>query len=73
MEIFSNPFSNAFNIKITNTKSADYELKILNIIGEVIYVENGNLDKGKQLLTIPFHHNNGVYFVQIHIDYVKIE
>jgi subtilisin family serine protease len=67
MEIFPNPFSNAFNIKITNTKSADYELKILNIIGEVIYVENGKLDKGKQLLTIPFHHNNGVYFVQMRI------
>lgn len=67
MKIFPNPFSDVFNIKITNAKRADYELKILNIIGEVIYVENGNLDKGKQLLTIPFHHNNGVYFVQMRI------
>ena len=67
VEIFPNPFTTNFNIKVSTNQSNDYELKIFNTIGEIIYLKNGHLDNGKHLLNIPFHQKNGIYIVQLRI------
>lgn len=67
VEISPNPFKDAFNVKIMMTTSSNYELKVFNMIGTVVYTENGNLSKGKHLRNIPVTENSGLYIVQIRL------
>lgn len=67
IEVFPNPFEDAFNLKILTATPNDYELKVFNTIGAVVYADNGNFSNGKHLLNIPIKENSGLYLIQIRI------
>jgi hypothetical protein len=48
VNIFPNPFKNNFNLNIHLTQSDEFSLTVFNATGQLIYTQNGQLDKGKK-------------------------
>lgn len=59
-EIFPNPTSGIFNLKFDN--SYDINIKIYNVLGEVVYQRDNIMDSEIQLY---LNQPNGIYFVEV--------
>ena len=69
LEVFPNPSRDVFNIEFTSESKQSIEVKIINVIGEVVYTENleqfvGEYTKQVDLAT----YTKGIYFLEITTD-----
>lgn len=66
LEIYPNPTSGKFNININANELINAELKVIDIVGKVIYYQNKLNVLGTQSVNIDLsEHPSGIYFVQI--------
>ncbi|MBT4217376.1 MAG: T9SS type A sorting domain-containing protein, partial [Flavobacteriales bacterium] len=67
--IYPNPSQDVFNVEFNSLSRQDLELRIINVIGEVIYTENLNEFVGAYTKQVDLStYTNGVYFLQITTD-----
>ena len=69
LNIYPNPSKDMFNIEFTSSSRQSLEVRIINIIGEVVYTKNleqfvGEYNKQVDLAT----YTKGVYFLEIETD-----
>jgi hypothetical protein len=67
VNIFPNPFKNNFNLNIHLTQSDEFSLTVFNATGQLIYTQNGQLDRGKHQLNVPINQANGLYIVRLQV------
>jgi subtilisin family serine protease len=67
VNISPNPFKNNFNLNIHLAKSDEFSLTVFNATGQLIYTQNGQLDKGKHQLNVPINQANGLYIVRLQV------
>ena len=66
LEVYPNPSRDIFNVTFTSEDAQDLEVRIINIVGEVVYTENleqfvGEYTKQVDLAT----YTKGIYFLEI--------
>ena len=66
LEVYPNPSRDIFNVSFTSEDAQDLEVRIINVVGEVVYTENleqfiGEYTKQVNLAT----YTKGVYFLEI--------
>jgi hypothetical protein len=69
LDVYPNPSRDIFNVTFTSEDAQDLEVRIINVIGEVVYTENleqfvGEYTKQVDLAT----YTKGVYFLEITTD-----
>ena len=69
LDVYPNPSRDVFNVSFTSEDVQNLEVRIINVIGEVVYTENliefvGEYTKQVDLLT----YTKGVYFLEITTD-----
>lgn len=67
VNIFPNPFKNDFNLNIHLTQRDEFSLMVFNATGQLIYIQNGQLDMGKHQLNVPINQVNGLYIVRLQV------
>ena len=66
LSIYPNPSRDIFNVSFTSVDKQDLEVRVINVVGEVVYTENleqfvGEYTKAIDLAT----YTKGVYFLEI--------
>jgi len=66
LDVYPNPSRNLFNVSFTSEDVQDLEVRVLNIVGEVVFTESleqfvGEYTKAIDLAT----YTKGVYFLEI--------
>jgi hypothetical protein len=66
LDVYPNPSRDIFNVTFTSEDAQDLEVRVLNIVGEVVYTENleqfvGEYTKAIDLAT----YTKGIYFLEI--------
>ena len=66
LEIYPNPSRDIFNVSFTSEIKQDLEVRVINVVGEVVYTENleqfvGEYAKQVDLAT----YTKGIYFLEI--------
>ena len=69
LDVYPNPSRDVFNVSFTSEDVQNLEVRIINVIGEVVYTENliefvGEYTKQVNLIT----YTKGVYFLEITTD-----
>ena len=66
ISIFPNPSENVFNIEFTSSLRDDIQLQIINLVGEVIYIENVKNHIGDYRISINLEdYSSGIYLLEI--------
>ena len=66
LEIYPNPSDNLFNISFSSDEIQDLKIRILNVIGAEVYVENKEEFVGEYTKQISLHsYRKGIYFLEI--------
>jgi len=61
-----NPSKNIFNITFSSTTNSDIKIKIVNLIGKIVFIENLQQFNGEYSNQINLQENSkGVYFLEI--------
>jgi hypothetical protein len=69
IQIFPNPSNNVFNIEFNSLRSQDLEVRIINSIGEIVYVENLKNLIGEYRNSISLEeYSKGVYLLELDTD-----
>ena len=65
-KIYPNPSSDIFNVEFSSNNKKTIEVKIMNLIGEIIFIDNLNKFNGeyKQTINLVFY-SKGIYLLQI--------
>ena len=66
LDVYPNPSRDTFNVSFTSEDAQDLEVRVINVVGEVVYTENleqftGEYNKEIDLVT----YTKGVYFLEI--------
>jgi hypothetical protein len=66
LDVYPNPSRDIFNVTFTSEDAQDLEVRVLNVVGEVVYTENlqqfvGEYTKAIDLAT----YTKGIYFLEI--------
>ena len=69
LDVYPNPSRDVFNVTFTSEDVQDLEVRVVNIVGEIVYTENlqqfvGEYTKSIDLAT----YTKGVYFLEITTD-----
>jgi len=68
-EAFPNPSRDVFNVKFTSLVRQDLEVRIINSIGEIVYIDNINNHIGEYSNSINLeNHSKGVYLLELDTD-----
>jgi hypothetical protein len=66
LDVYPNPSRDVFNIRFISEKIQDLSVRVLSIIGEVVYEEKANQFIGEYTKQIDLTDNSkGVYFLEI--------
>ncbi|SVD36868.1 uncharacterized protein METZ01_LOCUS389722, partial [marine metagenome] len=69
IQIFPNPSKNVFNVEFTSLVRQDLEVRIINSIGEIVYIDNINNHIGEYSNSINLeNHSKGVYLLELDTD-----
>jgi len=70
IKVYPNPFSNYTNIAITTEEVSHIQLKMYNIIGELVYQSDEGIHAaGEQLIKVNGENlRNGIYFIQLMVN-----
>ena len=71
--VFPNPSDKFFNIQFNSEVSQDFELRILNYLGELIYFDAVKNHIGEYNQTLDFsNYSKAIYFLEIQTEYGTI-
>ncbi|MBU46123.1 MAG: hypothetical protein CMD28_01705, partial [Flavobacteriales bacterium] len=66
LDVYPNPSKNVFNVTFTSEDVQDLEVRVINIVGDVIYTENLQQFVGEYTKSIDLAaYTKGVYFLEI--------
>ena len=66
LDVYPNPSRDIFNVTFTSEDAQDLEVRVLNIVGEVVYTENLQQFVGEYTKQIDLSNNaKGIYFLEI--------
>ena len=66
LNIYPNPSRDIFNIEFTSLVRQELEVRVINSIGEVVYIDNINNHIGKYINSISLEESSkGIYFLEI--------
>ena len=66
LDVYPNPSRDIFNIRFVSDKVQDLSVRVVNIMGEVVYQEQANQFIGEYTKQIDLAGNSkGVYFLEI--------
>ena len=66
LDIYPNPSRDVFNVTFTSDESQDLEVRIINVVGEVVYSENLNEFTGEYTKQVDLTtYTKGIYFLEI--------
>ena len=66
LDVYPNPSRDIFNIRFVSEKIQDLSIRVVNIIGEVVYKENASQFIGEYTKKIDLVNNSkGIYFIEI--------
>jgi hypothetical protein len=69
LEIYPNPSRDIFNITFTSNEKQDLEIRILNVIGEIIFIESKQQFVGEYTKQIDLkEYPKAIYFLEIETD-----
>ena len=69
LTIYPNPSEDVFNVEFTSLVSQDLELRIINSIGEIVYIDNVNNHIGEYSTSISLEkYSKAIYFLEIQTD-----
>lgn len=73
IEVFPNPINGKFNLDITDRSIAKINIKIYNVLGNIVFVEydfqlNGKLHKTIDISTLP----KGIYHLKVESDNISV-
>jgi len=69
LDVYPNPSRDIFNVTFTSEDVQDLEVRVMNVIGEVVYTENLNKFVGEYTKQIDLQsYTKGVYFLEITTD-----
>ena len=67
--IYPNPSQDVFHIEFTSLIRQDLDLRIINFIGEIVYVDDVNNHIGEYSYSISLEkYSKAIYFLEIHTD-----
>ncbi len=66
LDVYPNPSRDVFNITFTSEEVQDLQLRVLNVIGEIIYTQDLQQFVGEYVKQVDLHqHTKGIYFLEI--------
>ena len=66
MKMYPNPASNLVNITFSSEESANAVVSVMNLMGQIVYNENVDIQEGYNMVTVPVNNfRSGVYMVNI--------
>ena len=69
-EIYPNPSTGLFNIKIEAQNNEEAQIRVTNQLGQLVHSENRTALKGINSLSIDLNNQeNGVYFISLQLGY----
>jgi len=69
LTIYPNPSEDIFNVEFTSLVRQDLELRIINSIGEIVYIDNVNNHIGQYSNSISLEeYSKAIYFLEIQTD-----
>ena len=69
LDVYPNPSRDIFNVSFTSEDVQDLDVRIINVIGEVVYTENLNKFVGEYTKQVDLStYTQGVYFLEITTD-----
>ena len=69
LDVYPNPSRDIFNVSFTSEDVQDLDVRIINVIGEVVYTENLNKFVGEYTKQVDLStYTKGVYFLEITTD-----
>ncbi|MBT6815005.1 MAG: T9SS type A sorting domain-containing protein, partial [Flavobacteriales bacterium] len=69
LDVYPNPSRDIFNVSFTSEDVQDLDVRIINVIGEVVYTENLNKFVGQYTKQVDLStYTKGVYFLEITTD-----
>ena len=69
LTLYPNPSQDVFNIEFTSLVRQDLELRIINSIGEIVYIDNLNNHIGQYNNSISLaKYSKAIYFLEIQTD-----
>ncbi|MBT3571697.1 MAG: T9SS type A sorting domain-containing protein, partial [Flavobacteriales bacterium] len=65
-DVYPNPSRDLFNVTFTSEDVQDLEVRVINVVGEVVYTENLQQFVGEYTKQITLNENaKGIYFLEI--------
>ena len=69
LDVYPNPSRDLFNVTFTSEDVQDLEVRVINVVGEVVYTENLQQFVGEYTKSIDLEsYSKGVYFLEIEVD-----
>jgi hypothetical protein len=69
LDVYPNPSKDIFNIRFVSEKIQDLSIRVINIMGELVYEEKASQFIGEYTKQIDLgNHSKGVYFLEITTD-----
>ena len=66
LDVYPNPSRDLFNVTFTSEDVQDLEVRVINVVGEVVYTENLQQFVGEYTISIDLEtYTKGVYFLEI--------
>ena len=66
LDVYPNPSRDLFNVTFTSEDVQDLEVRVINVVGEVVYTENLQQFVGEYTKSIDLEtYTKGVYFLEI--------
>ena len=66
LDVYPNPSRDIFNVSFTSEDAQDLEVRVINVVGEVVYTENLMNFTGEYTKEIDLRRSTkGIYFLEI--------
>ena len=66
LDVYPNPSRDIFNVSFTSEDAQDLEVRVINVVGEVVYTENLTNFTGEFTKEIDLRRSTkGIYFLEI--------
>jgi hypothetical protein len=68
VQMYPNPFNKEFVLELYSEAEQDIEVKMYNIVGQLVYANNKVLKKGNNKIEMSPKVNSGVYFLHVYLN-----
>ena len=69
LEVYPNPSRDVFNVSFTSEKKQSIEVRLVNLVGEIIFIENLENFEGKYTHSFNLEeYSKGIYLLELDTD-----